>query len=317
MSDLDAVYSSASRKAHFDKVHMARLRNGLHMEYALHGRDSAPEKVLLIVGFQGLKEEWLPLISTLLPPNNLTTAAQYQLVSFDNRGVGGTDKPWGLYSTTQMALDAVQLMDHLQWSSAHVVGASLGGMIAQELAYIAPERVKSLVLMVTTPGFMQSLLSFDQWSGYWALFKKALSGTPVAALLHVFYPEEYLGELLRGDISVGMVLYSHHVDTFKVSQLHMSGFLGQYAAVLRHRMTPDRLARIRAHGFPIAVVAAKKDRVIHSDNSKILYAWLKGNNTHAIVFEDSGHGVVLQHRQQIAQALRNHFESCYSVKSRL
>ena len=79
-------------------------------------------------------------------------AERYRVLSFDNRGIGESDKPPGPYTAAQMAGDALQVLDEAGVERAHVLGASLGGMIAQELASPAPERVDKLVLCCTTPG---------------------------------------------------------------------------------------------------------------------------------------------------------------------
>lgn len=61
---------------------------------------------------------------------------KYSCLVFDNRGMGESDKPLLRYSTSEMAKDALELLDHLGWTAArdvHVVGISMGGMIAQEM----------------------------------------------------------------------------------------------------------------------------------------------------------------------------------------
>ena len=61
---------------------------------------------------------------------------KYSCLIFDNRGMGESEKPLGRYSTTQLANDTIELLDHLQWDKArqlHVIGVSMGGMTAQEL----------------------------------------------------------------------------------------------------------------------------------------------------------------------------------------
>ena len=68
-------------------------------------------------------------------------ADKYTSLIFDNRGMGESDKPWMRYSTSEMALDTFELLDHLGWTEQrqlHVIGISMGGMIAQELVRSLP-----------------------------------------------------------------------------------------------------------------------------------------------------------------------------------
>lgn len=76
-------------------------------------------------------------------------ARRYRVITFDNRGVGRSDKPFGPYDLERMALDAVEVLDAAGVGSAHVMGASMGGVIAQIVAVRHPERVRSLVLACT------------------------------------------------------------------------------------------------------------------------------------------------------------------------
>lgn len=76
-------------------------------------------------------------------------ARTYRVITFDNRGVGRSDKPHTGYSMERMALDAVEVLDDAGFESAHVMGASMGGIIAQVMGVGHPERVRSLVLACT------------------------------------------------------------------------------------------------------------------------------------------------------------------------
>jgi 3-oxoadipate enol-lactonase len=76
-------------------------------------------------------------------------ARRYRVITFDNRGVGRSDKPAGPYDLERLALDAVEVLDALEIDSAHVMGASMGGVLAQVLAVRNPHRVRSLVLACT------------------------------------------------------------------------------------------------------------------------------------------------------------------------
>ena len=100
--------------------------------------------LLLIQGLGYGRWGWDPIIPGL--------DTRHLVIAFDNRGIGESDKPEGPYTAAQMAGDALQVLDEAEIDRAHVFGASLGGMIAQELAVIAPERVDKLVLGCTTAG---------------------------------------------------------------------------------------------------------------------------------------------------------------------
>ena len=79
-------------------------------------------------------------------------AKRFDLLAYDQRGLGRTDKPDVPYSIAQYADDAAALMDHLGWADARVMGVSFGGMVAQELVLRHPGKVSRLVLACTSPG---------------------------------------------------------------------------------------------------------------------------------------------------------------------
>lgn len=76
----------------------------------------------------------------------------FDVVAHDQRGLGRTSIPPGPYSMADYASDALGLLDHVGWTTCRVVGVSFGGMVAQELAVTAPERVERLALVCTSPG---------------------------------------------------------------------------------------------------------------------------------------------------------------------
>ena len=119
-----------------------RVRVGaIELGYAVYGR-GAP--LLLIEGLGYASCMWFKQLPAL--------ASRYQVVVFDNRGVGDSDKPDEPYSIAQMADEAAGVLEGLGIGPAHVLGVSMGGMIAQELALRRPELVRGLVLACTTLG---------------------------------------------------------------------------------------------------------------------------------------------------------------------
>lgn len=79
-------------------------------------------------------------------------AKAFDLVAYDQRGLGRTDKPDVPYAMAEYADDAAALLDHVGWDKVAVIGVSFGGMVAQELVLRHPQRVKRLVLACTSPG---------------------------------------------------------------------------------------------------------------------------------------------------------------------
>ena len=133
-----------------------RTSDGIRLRYDVVGRRDA-EPLLLIQGLGADSRGWIL--------QRLAFVRRYRVITFDNRGVGRSDKPMGPYDLERMALDAVEVLDAAGAESAHVMGASMGGIIAQILAVRYPERVRSLVLACTAcrhQGWRRWLL--EQWA---------------------------------------------------------------------------------------------------------------------------------------------------------
>lgn len=79
-------------------------------------------------------------------------ASRARVLVHDQRGLGRTEIPAGPYTMAEYAADALALLDHVGWRTARVFGISFGGMVAQEIAVTAPERVERLVLACTSSG---------------------------------------------------------------------------------------------------------------------------------------------------------------------
>lgn len=119
---------------------VAHHPDGTRLHYEVVGRRGA-EPVLLVQGLGADSHGWVL--------QRFALAARYRVVLMDNRGAGRSDKPPGPYDLEVMAEDAVAVLDAAGIRSAHVVGASMGGVIAQILGVRHPERVRSLVLACT------------------------------------------------------------------------------------------------------------------------------------------------------------------------
>jgi 3-oxoadipate enol-lactonase len=121
-------------------VSFAHAADGTRIHYSVSGRRDG-EPVLMVQGLGADSRGWLR--------QRAAFAARYRVIVFDNRGVGRSDKPDGPYDLEVMAQDALAVLDAAGEDSAHVMGASMGGVLAQIIGLQHPERVRSLVLACT------------------------------------------------------------------------------------------------------------------------------------------------------------------------
>ncbi len=113
----------------------------INLSYKVSGEG---HPLILINGFGGTKNALFAVARAF--------AKHHRVVTFDNRGSGGSDKPTSPYGINTMAGDTIRLMDFLGIEKAHLIGLSMGGMIAQEMAIDHSHRVDKLVLCSTSAG---------------------------------------------------------------------------------------------------------------------------------------------------------------------
>lgn len=118
----------------------ATAADGTRIAYKLAGRPDG-EPLLMIHGLGADTRGWIMQERSL--------GARFRLILVDNRGVGRSGRPEGPYEIETMATDALAVLDHAGFASAHVLGASMGGIIAQAIAVLHPERVRTLALACT------------------------------------------------------------------------------------------------------------------------------------------------------------------------
>ena len=118
-------------------VHVA---DGTRIHYEVTGRPGATP-ILMIQGLGASKNAW--------NLQRIAMATRFRSISLDNRGAGRSDKPKQPFTLEQMADDAIAVLDAAGVETAHVVGASMGGVISQIIAVKYPDRVRSLTLVCT------------------------------------------------------------------------------------------------------------------------------------------------------------------------
>jgi 3-oxoadipate enol-lactonase len=228
-----------------------RARNGdVELAYEVLG-DGPP--LLLIQGLGYGCRGWGPLLDLL--------AEDFSVAAFDNRGFGGSDVPPGPYSVGELVEDARAVLDAAGFERAHVVGASLGGMIAQELALAHPERVDRLVLACTTPG---GLRSYPMPAKTVSLMLEAPKLPPEVALRR--FVENALGQGESAELVERIVAYR------TANPPDLGGWQSQAAAGATH----DALDRIGALKAPTLVVHGTEDAVVDPRNADLLVERIPG-----------------------------------------
>ena len=239
--------------------------DSIDLYYEVHG---SGDPLLLIMGLGADSVAW-----TFQVPE---FSQHYRTVVFDNRGVGRTSKPAGPYTTAQMADDAAGLLDALDIRHTHVVGVSMGGMIAQELVLRHPQRVRSLVLACTYARPQEDIaqtqsLSVAQLGGSISPSGEIqidLDKIDPMAFFQMMLPAAFNPEFIQQELPKLMEVFSGALQY----GFSMEALLAQVGAVMSHNAL-DRLDQIRV---PTLVLTGDNDRLVPPQYSDVLAAKIPG-----------------------------------------
>lgn len=256
---------------------------------------------------------------------------RYSVLILDNRGMGESGKPLVRYSTSEMAKDIVEVLDHIGWTSprqVHICGLSMGGMISQELGVLIPDRIATLNLLCTaaaienTTSFTENMMnritmllpkSLDRSIEYAAskIFAKAFldepdsSEPPTASTPKVNLPPS-------GKYPMFKTNYERFAAQEVQKQLNKEGFtrkgfLLQLIAAGWHHKSPaqlkdmaDKVGRER-----ILVLHGTNDGMISLPHGEKLIEYIQPGAPHII--EGMGHAPVMERTKWLMQVLEERF----------
>jgi 3-oxoadipate enol-lactonase len=225
------------------------------------------DPVLLVMGLGMACTGWWRTIPVL--------AERFRVLAFDNRGVGRSDRPPGSYTLTQMAGDALAVLDAAGAESAAVYGISMGGMIAQELAIQHPERVRALVLGASTPGGARHTMPETEVLDF--LRRRPSMPTEEGARASVPYQYAHATRELHPE------RIDEDVEQRLRFPLDPDGYRSQVDAVRWHD-TNGRLGSIAA---PTLVLHGDEDRLVPTANGRVLAESVPGAQFELL--EGAGH----------------------------
>lgn len=251
---------------------------GYSLQYERHG---AGFPLVLIRGLGSNLEHWYEQVPVL--------GRHYQVLTFNNRGIGASGAPPRPWSIRDMAADTAALIAQAAGGRAHVLGISMGGMIAQELALGWPEKVAGLVLTATHCGGEHKVLPSAETM---AQFDLVVKGTTAA-------------EQLEGRKALfSQNTLEHHPEVLaryaRVAAAYAAPpevMQGQLEAI-QDFDTYERLPMISA---PTLVLAGADDRLIVPDNAEILAQRIPG--AQLAVIPQAGHQLVIEQPQAVNQAV--------------
>jgi pimeloyl-ACP methyl ester carboxylesterase len=267
----------------------ATVSTGVELCYRTYG-DPAAEPMLLLMGLGSPLTWWDPDLCSMLARRG------YFVITPDNRDVGLSTKVGGRvtrgmlvraftglpvtppYSMDDLARDSFALLDHLHVDRAHVVGVSMGGMIAQTMALLEPARVRSLTSIMSTTG-------------------RRSVGWQHPRLFPVLLKPVRPGRDAYADSSVGMwrLIGSpgyprSEEDTREIAHatfdrgISPGGTLRQMMAILTQ---PDRSRRLRALRVPTLVIHGLADKMVHVSGGRATAAAVPG--AELVLVEGMGH----------------------------
>ena len=243
--------------------------DGRTVHYRLEG--AGDETIVLVNGLADDLETWAFQMDDFL-------AAGYRVLRFDNRGVGGSAKPAGPYSSRMLADDAKQLVDHLGITDFHLMGVSMGGMIAQEYALAYGSDLRSVTFGCTyaAPGPFCSRM-FAMWADL----------APVAGVPFV------MRDVTLGAFTVPFFEQREaELAEFETAMRYLDQPVHAYLAQLAVIQDHDTTARLGEITTPTLVLAGAEDILIPVALSRRLHEGVAGSE---FATTPGGHACLWEH----------------------
>lgn len=241
--------------------------------------------LLMIMGMSGTFDHWDASFLEDL-------RRDFETIVYDHRGVGASSRLEGPVTIAALAEHAAGLLGALELSSAHVLGISMGGMVAQELALKYPERVRTLTLGCTYCGGEGSALTSE------AVMRKLaegmLSGERARAIRAAW----------EVNVSPGFAAdeeaYARFLEIGQRRAVPLEVIMAQMRAIAEH----DTSARLPALALPALVVHGTLDQLLPVQNGHMIAGLIPGSRLE--LFEETGHLFFWEHPARAAELVRAH-----------
>jgi len=248
-------------------------------------RSGSGPPLLLIMGMSGTALHWGESFLEAL-------RRDFEVIAYDHRGVGASSRLQGPVTIVEMARDAVGLLDALHIESAHVMGISMGGMIAQELALAHPERLRTLTLGCTYCGGVGSVL-----------ISRGLSERLTAAVMSGGR-EGLLRAAWEANVSAALVndedAWAEFLAIGRTRAVAIPVIMAQSQAILAH----DTSRRLAGLEIPTLVIHGTADEILPVQNGRVVASHIPGARLE--IYEGAGHLFFWEQPQRTAELVREH-----------
>jgi 3-oxoadipate enol-lactonase len=248
-------------------------------------RSGSGPPLLLIMGMSGTALHWGESFLDAL-------RADFDVIAYDHRGVGASSRLEGPITIVQMADDALGLLDALGIDAVHVVGISMGGMVAQELALAHPERVSTLTLGCTYCGGPGSSLMAPEVA--LRMRDARRSGDREQAVRASW--EANISPALADDAAT----YAAYSEVSRQRSVAIPVILAQIGAIDDH----DTSARLSELAMPTLVIHGTADQVLPVENGHLVASLIPGSRLE--IFDGVGHLFFWERPDRSAELVREH-----------
>jgi pimeloyl-ACP methyl ester carboxylesterase len=248
-------------------------------------RSGSGPPLLLIMGMSGTALHWgEPFLDAL--------RRDFEVIVYDHRGVGASTRLEGPITIVEMAEDALGLLDALEIDSAHIMGISMGGMVAQELALAHPERVRTLTLGCTYCGGEGSVLTDPEVAR--RLGESRMSGDRERAIRTAW--EANVSPAFAADADA----YAAYLAVTQERPVALPVIIEQVTAVAGH----DTSARLSELTMPTLVIHGTADQILPVPNGRMVASLIPGSRLE--IFEGVGHVFFWERPDRSAELVREH-----------
>jgi 3-oxoadipate enol-lactonase len=263
--------------------------NGINLYYELHGKG---HPLVLIAGFTCDTLLWKPILPEL--------QKHFKVLIFDNRGAGQSDCPDISYSIEMMAQDTLELVERLDLKRPHVLGHSMGGCIAQMLAYHHPNRFERFAIC-------NSLIKFNPVSSYYQTFLLHLrqEGVSPRLLLEAIFPWIFSSDFLQNHQKVQQAIEE------SLSNPHPQSLIG-FKRQLEALISFDSSLWFHQIGAPTLIINGMEDILCPHDSEKLAKGIVGAK---LINFPRMGHLPLIEEPEEFSNFIIHFFKMQESILS--